>query len=453
MYIPRKVSQVEEVMKDIGQFLIKQKSGNNFFEVRVKKGKELVSDIDIQAEKLIIDEITKIFPDYKIWSEELGREEGETSEATYLIIDSINGTKNYLSDVPLYTTQIACLKNGVLLWGIIIIPELNESYVAIRGKGAFLNGKRIHGTDQRNLGMANQCFGLGQDATTIMKLPKLIKDHLAEPRSYGSASVHFAFMASGRIDLYIAEEAGFYDCAPGIILCQEAGLGIYDFAGKRLDPSVSLETSMIVTSKHLIKKYKKQYQPELARPYIDKYFWNLSAALNEVSREDINALIEIITETILSGGAIYVAGNGGSAAIASHFSGDLNKTVLGSSKKPSKEKRLRVTCLNDNIPLLTAWANDCSYDAVFSEPIKNYIDENDLLIVISSSGNSENIVNAVKVANSKGAHTFGMLGFNGGKVKDLADSYVLSPVEHYGYVEDTHMAIVHLVTEYIKRYY
>ena len=185
--------------------------------------------------------------------------------------------------------------------------------------------------------------------------------------------------------------------------------------------------------------------------HVEKYIRELITHVSNLPVGKIEVLANKILEILLSNGVIYIVGNGGSAATASHFVCDLNKTVLGKDTTSSKKKRLKVICLSDNIPLLTAWANDVSYDYVFSEPLKNFINKNDLLIVITGSGNSKNIVNALKVAKEVGAYTFGILGFEGGLAKDIADDSIIVTTNHYGHIEDTHMILIHLITDYLQK--
>ena len=106
--------------------------------------------------------------------------------------------------------------------------------------------------------------------------------------------------------------------------------------------------------------------------------------------------------------------------------------------------------LTDNVSLLTAWANDVCYDCVFAEQLKAWADPGDLVIVITGSGNSRNILDAVEAARGLGARTFGLLGFDGGQAKNLVDDYVIVPVDSYGFVEDIHMVLDHMVTAYLR---
>src|SRR5262249_45830514 len=147
---------------------------------------------------------------------------------------------------------------------------------------------------------------------------------------------------------------------------------------------------------------------------------------------------------------IFIVGNGGSAGTASHMACDLAKTVLG--KQPDRAmRRFRVMSLTDNVPLITAVANDLGYEHIFTEQLVTFARPGDLPVVITGMRNSPNIVNVVTMAREMGVRTTGMLGFDGGAVLPLLDTAVLIPDFAYGFVEDLHMVLDHLVTVYFGR--
>lgn len=244
------------LMRRVGLDLLKKQKRIKTAYVVYKKGKEIVSRFDILTEKNIRKQIRKILPGYKIWGEEIGKDDGNLDKEKFIVIDPIDGTKNFLSGLPLFASQIACIENGRIVWGIISLPGLNEIYLAIWGLGAYLNGKRIRPSRQKSLELSMQCFGIGHDADNFIKLPKIIRKQLAEPRHYGCAGVHYAFVANGRTDIYIAKEEAFYDLAAGILLCKEAGLSMC-----RLDGSPyhieKRDLGVVIANKTLIGKYKK----------------------------------------------------------------------------------------------------------------------------------------------------------------------------------------------------
>lgn len=182
---------------------------------------------------------------------------------------------------------------------------------------------------------------------------------------------------------------------------------------------------------------------------IDKYFHQLYLLLSELDRDDLIDSFKVVENKLKQRKSIFLAGNGGSAATASHALVDLNKTILGHGRN-YRHIRLRVISLADNIPILTAIGNDFSYKNVFSESLKNLANPGDLLIVLSGSGKSPNIISALNTAKDLQVETLGLLGFDGGKAKKLVDHKVLVPSESYGHIEDVHMIYFHLLTEYLK---
>jgi len=183
--------------------------------------------------------------------------------------------------------------------------------------------------------------------------------------------------------------------------------------------------------------------------FIRTYLDTIKSLTRQLDVKEIVKIIKTLERKMNQGKRVFIAGNGGSAATASHMACDLNKTVLGKSPK-SNQKGFKAICLSDNIPLITAIANDTSYDFIFSEQLKNYGQKGDLLLVISGSGNSKNIIEAIKTVNSLKMETAAFLGFDGGKAKHLVDSYVLIPSFDYGPVEDFHLILNHLIAVYFK---
>jgi len=183
--------------------------------------------------------------------------------------------------------------------------------------------------------------------------------------------------------------------------------------------------------------------------YIKIFFQELETQMNKISWKEIAQTIKILHSTYEDDGRIYLIGNGGSAAIASHFANDLNKTVFG-HKGEKKVKRFQAISLVDNVPVLTAWANDVGFEEVFSEQLKNFAREKDALVAISSSGNSPNIIKAVEIAKNLHMPIIGLVGFDGGKLLPLSDAKIYVNSSKYSIVESTHDAICHLITNYFK---
>ena len=155
-----------------------------------------------------------------------------------------------------------------------------------------------------------------------------------------------------------------------------------------------------------------------------------------------------LLEAYNAGKTVFIAGNGGSAAIASHLACDLEKTVAGPPGRRAT-RRLRAVSLSDNMATLTAWANDEGYENVFSERLLAHADPGDVLLVISSSGNSPNILEALRVARELDMRTIAWVGFGGGRAMDLADCCVHVAIDDYGMAEGIHGVIGHLVTDLV----
>ena len=178
------------------------------------------------------------------------------------------------------------------------------------------------------------------------------------------------------------------------------------------------------------------------------YINNQIKTLQELRR--LNKVIEKIEEKLIearkSGNTIYILGNGGSASTASHMVADLLKTRIGPGKN-----RFKAISLTDNIAVFSAWANDTSYDRVFVEQLKNFLTKKDLVIAISGSGNSKNVINAIQFANKKGAYTVGLTGMGGGKLAKTAKLSLVVPSNNIWIVEDTHLVVNHLLVSMFLR--
>lgn len=183
--------------------------------------------------------------------------------------------------------------------------------------------------------------------------------------------------------------------------------------------------------------------------FAEEYLNDLKRVLDAIPKEEIAKISELIYEAYKNGRHIFILGNGGSAATASHFACDLGKNTIKDFNNPD-EKRLKVISLADNQALITAIANDISYDDVFSEQLANLVKEGDIVIGISASGKSGNVLKAIKLASKKGAVTIGLAGFDGGTLKDITDYNIVVPVKHYGKAEDAHHIIMHIICYYIK---
>lgn len=149
-------------------------------------------------------------------------------------------------------------------------------------------------------------------------------------------------------------------------------------------------------------------------------------------------------------GTIFITGNGGSAANAFHWACDLNKGTLNNFYDPA-HKRLRVVSLTDNIATITALTNDLSFDQVFSQQLRNLVRRGDLLISITGSGKSKNIIRAIELAKNFGAYVFSVLGFDGSEAIHISDDSIVVPSRNYRIIEDIHLTIGHILTASIKK--
>ena len=169
--------------------------------------------------------------------------------------------------------------------------------------------------------------------------------------------------------------------------------------------------------------------------------------LKQLDVGQLNAALNLLDETRLKKGRIYICGNGGSAATASHFQNDFNKGVSEYIEVP-----FRFHCLNDNMATIMAIANDIGYEEVFRFQHRGNLEPNDLLVAISGSGNSKNVLNAVDYAKSLGNKVIGLTGYSGGKLKELADISLHAPVQSMQVTEDIHMIFDHLMMSMFYKY-
>jgi D-sedoheptulose 7-phosphate isomerase len=183
-----------------------------------------------------------------------------------------------------------------------------------------------------------------------------------------------------------------------------------------------------------------------AGDYADAYFGEVAGAAASVDLERVREAAEILLQVHLSGGMVFSCGNGGSAAIANHLVCDHCKLVQ--TDTPLKP---RICSLSANIEVMTAVSNDISYDEVFVYQLRSMATVRDLLITISSSGDSENIVRAARWAVDNGLKVIAMTGFEGGRSADLAHVNLHVPARNYGVVEDVHQSLMHILAQYLRQ--
>ncbi len=173
---------------------------------------------------------------------------------------------------------------------------------------------------------------------------------------------------------------------------------------------------------------------------MENYFSELKSVIDNLDRNEIETFINVMLNARNNGKNIYIMGNGGSGATASHFCCDFNKGM-----SYTKDKKFKMICLNDNVSTMLAYSNDVGYDFVFVEQLKNFVKEGDIVIGISGSGNSKNVLNAIDYANKKGAITIGLTGYNGGVLKQITKYSVNANVNNMQITEDIHMMICHMI--------
>ena len=183
-----------------------------------------------------------------------------------------------------------------------------------------------------------------------------------------------------------------------------------------------------------------------ARPFMER----VARELLQIDPAEMNALAEAILECYRHRRLVFVIGNGGSGSNASHFCEDIGKgTLHREDLDRDGAARVRILSLTDNTPYILAWGNDEGFDRVFVEQLKNLASPGDLLIAISGSGNSPNILRAVDWANRNGLKTFGCTGFNGGKLRTLAQQGLHVPLDDMGIVESIHLTAFHWVVDHL----
>src|ERR1017187_7491973 len=177
--------------------------------------------------------------------------------------------------------------------------------------------------------------------------------------------------------------------------------------------------------------------------FAELYKTDVLRAIETIDLEKVGLTIDILRQARDEGRRIFVCGNGGSASTASHFVCDM---VKGANF--DRDKRFRIMALTDSLPTITAYANDVSYDCVFVEQLKNFAEPGDVVMAISGSGNSPNVLQAVEYANSIGCRTVALSGRNGGKLGPMAQLSLLAANQHMGRIEDVHMIVMHMICYY-----
>ena len=178
-----------------------------------------------------------------------------------------------------------------------------------------------------------------------------------------------------------------------------------------------------------------------------RYFDSSIRVVAELPYTNIERIADVLYEAYRQGRRVFLFGNGGSAALASHFACDLGK---GTVAPGDPDRRFRVLSLTDNMPLMTAWANDTSYEKVFAEQLRNFVQEGDIVFGISASGSSPNVLLGLQIAREAGAVTIGLTGFKGGRMPEFCDHCVIIPSDNMQIIEDLQLSIAHALFTVIR---
>jgi D-sedoheptulose 7-phosphate isomerase len=185
--------------------------------------------------------------------------------------------------------------------------------------------------------------------------------------------------------------------------------------------------------------------------HIDTYLEQLHQTLNKLDKDVLERIIDIIMKAYRDGKKVFIMGNGGSASNASHMACDFSKGTLR-RVYDEEERRFKVYSLTDNVSIISAFANDCSYDEIFTQQLRNLVEKGDVVIALSGSGNSNNVINAVRYAKKCRAHTVGILGFKtGGVLASLVDDAIVADSMSYGVCEDIQLILDHIITSWIGK--
>ncbi len=182
------------------------------------------------------------------------------------------------------------------------------------------------------------------------------------------------------------------------------------------------------------------------KSYLNQYSDTLKAALDTIDEKQFDGFLQRLRTVYKNNRQVFIMGNGGSAATANHFVCDFGKNAV---QDPAK-RRFRILSLSDNVEKITAFANDVAYEEVFTQQLINLLQPDDLVVAISASGNSPNIVHACRYAQERGNEVVGLSGFEGGQLKELADVSLNAPLDSYEQVEDMHLILLHMVVCYMK---
>ena len=186
--------------------------------------------------------------------------------------------------------------------------------------------------------------------------------------------------------------------------------------------------------------------------YLDEYTGALNNVMSNIDPVQFEKIITILVEAYKNDKQVFIAGNGGSAGTANHFVCDFGKNAVPFTGVGPGKRRFRIISVSDNIEKITALGNDISFEEIFRQQLINLMREKDVLIVISASGNSPNIVRACEYAKEMKSRIIVLVGFSGGKIKEFADAALVVPLKSYEQIEDIHLIILHMIVYYFKNH-
>jgi D-sedoheptulose 7-phosphate isomerase len=176
------------------------------------------------------------------------------------------------------------------------------------------------------------------------------------------------------------------------------------------------------------------------RDFVQSYLADVKTLLDAIDPAEIDAVVESLLSAWRQGKRVLLMGNGGSSSSVSHIVNDMQKNIHLEAGKP-----LRALCLSDCTPLMMAWANDTNWENIFTPQVECWTEPGDVVIGVSGSGNSGNVINGIEAANRAGAVTFGLAGFQGGKLKETAQRCLVVPSDNMQRIEDVHMVLLHVL--------
>ena len=182
------------------------------------------------------------------------------------------------------------------------------------------------------------------------------------------------------------------------------------------------------------------------KTHLEQYNAELIRLINELDANEFEKIISILLEARKNNRTVFITGNGGSAGTANHFVCDFGKNAVLDPEK----KRFKIISLCDNIEKVTALGNDFRFEEIFSQQLKNLMEEEDVLILVSASGNSPDLVEACEYAKTKNAHMIALAGFEGGKISEYAEAKIVAKSSSYERIEDLHLVVLHLIVSYLK---